>query len=230
MKIFLPFIASALVLFSQSLIAQDQDSLEVDQVADEVEQKIEDVEEYLDRKAEFGVKAGFNFSTFNDAEKFNPDSQTGLHLGLYGRYLWGERLSGKAELLYTSLGARSDEFYIFDDYSIHLNYLQLILTGEFEVAQGFRLEIGPYFGALLGAQQSFDNVNLDRVNDDEETNSDETNFVDVGFVIGGNYTFDSGFNLGVRYQQGFADALGDEFFRSASGANSNVQISLGQTF
>ena len=214
---------------SHVLIAQDQDTLEVDEAAQKVERTIDQAQDYLERKAEFGVKAGFNFSTFNDAETFNPDSQTGLHLGLYGRYLWSERLSGKVEVLYSSLGARADEFYIFDDYSIHLNYLQLIATGEFEVANGFRLEIGPYLGVLVGSQQSFGDADISRAND-ERTDGDATNFVDVGFVAGGSYTFDSGFNLGLRYQQGFADALGNEFFRSASGSNSNVQISIGQTF
>lgn len=222
------FFAVTLLVSTHSLIAQDQDTLEVDQAAQEVEQTIDEVGDYLERKAEFGVKAGLNFSTFNDAETFNPDSQTGLHLGLYGRYLWSERLSGKVEVMYSSLGARADEFYIFDDYSIHLNYLQLIVTGEFEVVNGFRLELGPYLGVLLGAQQSFGGLDITR--EGIEADADKTNFVDVGFVIGSTYTFDSGFNLGVRYQQGFADALGSDFFQSASGSNSNVQISIGQTF
>ncbi len=222
------YFVAALLASGHSLLAQEQDSLEVDQAAQKVEQAIDEVEDYLERKAEFGVKAGFNFSTFNNAETFNPDSQTGLHLGLYGRYLWSERLSGKVEVMYSSLGARSDEFYIFDDYSIHLNYLQLVLTGEFEVANGFRLELGPYLGVLLGAKQSFGGLDITR--EGVEADADKTNFVDVGFVAGGNYTFNSGFNLGLRYQQGFADALGSDFFKSASGSNSVVQVSIGQTF
>jgi hypothetical protein len=228
MKLFSMCFFIALFVSGPSLLAQDQDTPEVDQAAQEVEQTITEVEDYLERKAEFGVRAGLNFSTFNDAETLNPDSQTGLHLGLYGRYLWSERLSGKAEVMYSSLGARADEFYIFDDYSIHLNYLQLIVTGEFEVANGFRLELGPYLGVLLGAQQSFGG--LDTTREGIEADADETNFVDVGFVAGGTYTFDSGFNLGLRYQQGFADALGSNFFQSASGSNSVVQVSIGQTF
>ena len=218
----------ALLMSGPSLLAQDQDSLEVDQAAQEVEQAIDRAGDYLERKAEFGVKAGLNFSTFNDAETFNPDSQTGLHLGLYGRYLWSERLSGKVEVMYSSLGARSDEFYIFDDYSIHLNYLQLVVAGEIEVVNGFRLELGPYLGVLLGAQQSFGGLDITR--EGLEADADKTNFVDVGFIAGSTYTFNSGFTLGLRYQQGFADALGNEFFQSASGSNSNVQVSIGQTF
>ena len=228
MRIFSTFLVISALLVSQSVLAQEQDSLEIDQTANQVEEKLDDVAEYLERKAEFGVKAGFNFSSFNDAEVFRPDRQTGIHLGAYGRYLWSQRLSGKVELLYSSLGARSDEFYIFDDYSIHLNYVQLILSGEIALTKEFRLELGPYLGVLVGSQQSFGDLDVAR--EGLEADADDTNFVDVGFVIGSSYGFDSGFNVGLRYQQGFADALGNEFFRSASGSNSNIQISLGYTF
>ena len=81
---------------------------------------------------------------------------------------------------------------------------------------------------LVGSQQSFGDLDVAR--EGIAADADDTNFVDVGFVIGGTYTFDSGFNVGLRYQQGFADALGNEFFQSASGSNSNIQLSLGQTF
>ena len=137
----------------------------------------------------------------------------------------------KAELLYTTLGARADEFYVFDDYSVNLNYLQFILTGEFEVANGFRLELGPYLGVLLSSRQSFGDLDINVAEDGRlQADADDTNFVDVGFVIGSTYTFQSGFGLGLRYQQGFADALGSDFFQSASGSNSVIQLSTVYTF
>ena len=230
MKIFLPIFATVLLL-SHSLVAQDQDTLEVDQAANQVDQTIDEVAEYVERNAEFGIRVGLNFSTLNDDEVFNPDSKTALHLGLFGRYLWSERLSGKVEVLYSTLGARSDRFYVFDDYSINMNYLNLIISGELAVTEGFRLEIGPYLGVLLAARQSFHDIDIASVGDgDERANSDETNFVDVGLMAGATYTFQSGFGLGLRYQQGFADALGNDFFRGASGSHSVFQISTLYTF
>ena len=231
MKTFLTFFASTLLLASHTLIAQEQDSLEIEQAADRVEQKLDDVAEYVERNAEFGVRVGFNFSSLNSTESFGADSQTGLHLGLFGRYIWTERLSGKVEVLYSTLGARSDRFFIFEDYSINLNYIELIASGELAITQDLRLELGPYLGVLVSSRQSFDDLDVDAIQDGtEQAKSDETNFVDVGMMAGATYTFDSGFGLGLRYQQGFTEALGNDFFRGASGSNTAFQVSTLYTF
>lgn len=222
MKIFLPFIVGVLLL-SYPLAAQEIENPEVDQAAEEVEETIDEVADYVESNVDFGGKVGFNFSTLNSSETFNADTKTGLHFGLFGRYLWSERISGKVELLYTTMGARADEFYLFDDYSINLNYAQLVASGEIEVVDGFRLELGPYLGVLLSSRQSFQDIDENR--EGERAGSDDTNFVDVGFVVGSTYTFPSGFGLGLRYQQGFADALGNDFFRNASGSNAAWQLS-----
>lgn len=231
MRLFLACFTTVLLVTSHSLIAQDQDSLEVDQAANVVEEKLDDVEEYLERNAEFGVKAGLNLSSLNSTESFGADSQTGLHLGVFGRYLWSERLSGKVEVLYSALGARSDNFFVFEDYSLNLYYLNLIASGEIMLTDGFRLELGPYLGVLLSARQSFHDVNLDAIQDGRvQAKSDDTNFVDVGLMAGATYSFDSGFGVGLRYQQGFTEALGNDFFRGASGSNAVFQLSAQYTF
>lgn len=231
MKIFLTFFASALLVATHSLVAQEQDTLEVNQAASRVERELDEVTDFVERNAEFGIKAGLNFSSLNSTESFGADPQTGIHLGVFGRYLWSERISGKVELLYSSLGARSDRFYVFQDYSINLNYLSLIASGEIAITRGLRLELGPYLGVLLSARQSFNNLNLDNIQDgDDRAESDQTNFVDVGLMAGATYTFDSGFGIGARYQQGFAEALGNDFFRGASGSNTALQVSVLYTF
>ena len=231
MRLFLISFATILFATSSALFAQDQDSLEVDQAANVVEQKLDDVEEYLERNAEFGVKAGLNLSSLNSTESFGADSQTGLHLGVFGRYLWSQRLSGKVEVLYSALGARSDNFFVFEDYSLNLYYLNLIASGEIMLTDGFRLELGPYLGVLMSARQSFHDMNLDVIQDGRaQAESDETNFVDVGIMAGATYSFDSGFGVGLRYQQGFTEALGNDFFRGASGSNAVFQLSALYTF
>ncbi len=231
MRLFLISFVTTLFATSSALFAQEQDSLEVDQAANVVEEKLDDVEEYLERNAEFGVKAGLNLSSLNSTESFGADSQIGLHLGVFGRYLWSQRLSGKVELLYSALGARSDRFFVFEDYSLNLYYLNLIASGEIMLTDGFRLELGPYLGVLMSARQSFHDMNLDVIQDGRaQAESDETNFVDVGIMAGATYTFDSGFGIGLRYQQGFTEALGNDFFRGASGSNAVFQLSTLYTF
>ena len=231
MRIFLTPCMITLLLTSQVVLAQEQDSLEVDQTANQVEQKLDDVAEYVERNAEFGIKAGLSFSSLNSTEAFGADPKTGLHLGVFGRYLWSDRLSGKVEVLYNIMGARSDRFYIFEDYSLNLNYLTLIASGEIEITQGLRLELGPYLGVLVSSRQSFSDANIDAVREGEDrAESSDTNFVDVGLMAGATYTFDSGFGLAARYQQGFTEALGNDFFRGASGSNTAFQLSTIYTF
>ena len=231
MKTFLTFFAGALVVMSHALIAQDQDSLEVDEAATEVDQKVEEALDYVNRNAEFGVKAGLNFSSLNSTEAFTADAQTGLHLGVFGRYLWSDLFSGKVELLYSTMGARSDRFYVFEDYSLNLHYLDIVASGEIMLTRGLRLELGPYLGVLLSSRQSFRDINLDDIRDGEaRAGSDKTNFVDVGMMAGATYTFESGFGVGARYQQGFTEALGNDFFRGASGSNTAFQVSALYTF
>lgn len=231
MRLFLACFATLLLMTSHALIAQDQDTLEVNQAANVVEETLDDVEEYLERNAEFGVKAGFNLSSLNSTESFGADSRIGLHLGAFGRYLWSERLSGKVEVLYSSLGARSDNFFVFEDYSLKLYYLDLIVSGEIMLTDGFRLELGPYLGVLLLSEQAFQDMDLARIQEGRaQAESDDTNFVDVGIMAGGTYSFDSGFGVGLRYQQGFTEALGNDFFRGASGSNVVFQLSALYTF
>ena len=237
MKIFLPLI-TIILLSGTSLMAQDEDSLAVEEAGEKVEQAIDEAIDFAQRKGEFGIKAGLNFSTFNNADVFNPDTRTGVNFGLYARYQWTTRISGKIELLYTNLGARSDQFDVarnisFKDYSINLDYLALPILGEFMVVDGLRLELGPYIGVLVTSQQSFKSIQESRSTDVPATvnpDSDQANFVDVGIILGATYQFPSGFGIGSRYQQGFGNALGNDFFGDVSGANSVISINLEQTF
>lgn len=192
----------------------------------EMQQVEEDVDEaisYLERKFNFGIKAGLNFSTFNDAEKFNADTQTQFHLGVFTRYRFTERLSARAELLYSMKGARADEFSIFEDYSVDLDYISLPIMAEFGVTDRLSLELGPYIAVLVSSRQSFHELEGSRQMID--ISEDETNFVDVGIGGGLMYTTPTGLGIGLRYSQGVADALGKDFFRSASGSNSVIQVS-----
>ncbi len=221
-----------------ALMAQVQeDTLVVDKAGDKVEKSLDEAIAFAERRFVFGIKVGLNFSTFNAAETLEPDFQTDFHLGVFGRYQWTQRLSAKAELLYTSLGARADEFYTFSDYAINLDYLSLPILGELRVADNLRLELGPYIGVLVNSQQSFkalQPLSDPDPNDGQEPtldfNSDDTNSVDIGFMAGVTYELSEGIGLGFRYQQGFTDALGDEFLRDASGANAAFQLSFQYTF
>ncbi|MFP4093577.1 MAG: porin family protein [Cyclobacteriaceae bacterium] len=227
MRFFSLGILFAMLLAYSPLHAQE-DTLRKTEEMEQVDQTIDEAISYLDRNFNFGVKAGLNFSTFNDDQFFRADMRTRLHLGVFTRLRLTQRLSAKAELLYSMKGARADQFSIFEEYAVDLNYLTLPVMAEFALTENVLLEIGPYIGVLLNSKQSFQNLNdnLERF----DTESDQTNFVDVGLGGGITYTADSGVGVGIRYTQGLADALGDDFFRNASGANSVTQVSAYYTF
>jgi len=223
---FFSLLFSTLFLLSanSALLAQENETQEeIDEAAQEVEQEVDEVVNFVDRNFVFGLKAGLNFSTFNDAEILNPDMQTRLHIGAFSRFLFTDRLSAKVELLYSMQGARADEFSIFEDYQVELNYLSLPIMAEFGITQNIRLELGPYIAVLLSNRQSFQELqeNVEQI----DVDNDDTNFVDVGLGAGITYTANSGVGIGLRYKQGFADALGDDFFQDASGSNSVIQLS-----
>lgn len=220
-------ITSALLLFMiMPLMAQEEQ--DDTQVQEEVEETVDETLNYVDRNFNFGIKAGLNFSTFNDDKIFNADAQTRLHLGVFGRYRFTQRISLQAELLYSMKGARADEFSIFEEYSVDLDYLSLPVLVQFALGDKVNLELGPYVAVLVSSRQSFGDLNTDLETFD--VSEDEVNYVDAGLAGGVVYTASSGFGVGLRYSQGFADALGEDFFRSASGANSVIQLSAYYNF
>lgn len=188
----------------------------------DVEEEVDEAISYLDRNVNFGARAGINISSFTDDQAFNADNMLGLHIGVFGRYRVGSHLAGKLELIYSMQGARADEFSIFKDYAINLNYLKIPVLAEVIFNNKLFVEIGPYFGFLVGSNQSFEDLEQDG---SFNVNADETNTVDIGFAIGATYYISDLWGIGARYNQGFADALGEEFFQDATGANSIIQMS-----
>ncbi|MEK6481999.1 porin family protein [Catalinimonas sp. 4WD22] len=229
MKTFL-IILITMPLWMHPLFAQEEDSTQIEKASQDVEQAIDQAEDFAEKNMNFGIRAGLNFSSLNDNEVLNSDPQTGLHLGFFGRYQFSRRLSAKAELIYSMQGARDDDFSIFEEYSVNLNYLRLPILAEFMVTNNLRIEIGPYVAVLLSSRQSFSDLQAEGGNELIMTDKAETNYVDAGMGIGASYEFPSGFGLGARYTQGFADALGNDFFGGASGSNTIFQTSAYFTF
>lgn len=230
MRNFLSVFAIMMLLSVQPLLAQEQDSTQVEEAAQDAEQAIDQAEEFAERNLNFGLRAGLNFSTLNSDEGINSDPKTGVSLGLFTRYQFSRSLSAKVELLYSMMGARDDAFSNFEDYAVNLNYLTIPILAEFMPVNNFRIELGPYFGVLLSSRQSFGALLPPEDVVVIETSEDDVSSVDVGFAIGATYEFSSGFGLGARYTQGFANALGTDFFGGASGANTSFQTALYYTF
>lgn len=188
-----------------------------------IEQDVEEGVNYVKKNVDFGFRAGLNFSSFSDDEVLSADRLAGLHLGLFGRYSLSERLAIKGELIYSMQGARADKFSVFENYAINLNYLNIPVLAEITFGQNVKFELGPYVGILLDSRQSF--KELTTADTPLDVSEDDTNSIDLGVAVGLSYAMSDKFSLGARYNHGFIDALGSDFFGNAAGQNSVIQIS-----
>lgn len=188
----------------------------------EVVEGVDETIEYAKENITFGFKAGLNFASLTgENDQLNPDRLTGLNIGLYGRYPFSDRVSAKAEVMYSMQGARSDEFAAYEDFAINLNYIQIPILAEILFADVVRLEVGPYVAFEVVSRQSFKDFDVDqgeRVLFDADNNT-----VDFGFAVGATYEFSQRFAMGARYSRGLVDALGSDFL--GEGNNDVVGIS-----
>ncbi len=101
-------------------------------------------------KFEGGLKVGVNVSNFNGRVLDNHEalSRTSYHVGLLGEFALTSRWNLQPELLYSEqgFGYRND---ILEEYNVSLNYLQLPILVEFELANNLFLQSGPQIGYLL---------------------------------------------------------------------------------
>lgn len=150
-----------------------------------------------------GLKVGANLSNFHDNEVTDDNARFGFNVGVMGRTSADQAIGLQAELLYTTLGNRTDYsgFFGLVDQSVdfNLNYLQLPVMVSFRFAEGaFEVQAGGYAAFLLNAKVSTDG-DLGDGEDDVET--DNFNNMDLGLV--GGLAFNAGpVQVGIRYNYG----------------------------
>ena len=167
---------------------------------------------------DFGVKAGANFANIGGDETDDYGSRTSFHFGVTAGIAVSDNFSVQPELVYSSQGATFDFEGIDGD--VQLNYLNLPIMAQFQVADGFSVEVGPQFGFLMSA-------NL-KVDDEEEDIKDELKGLDLAAGIGVNYAMASGLNFGARYNLGLSNVNdGDDDIKNQ---NNVIQVSIGYRF
>jgi hypothetical protein len=103
--------------------------------------------------AEFGLKAGLNFSTVSDTD---GDSKTGLIFGAFYSYELNDSFSIQPELLYIQNGNKAEEGGI--TFKTKLDYLVIPVLAKFkfqgsETVKPYVLA-GPYLGLKMSAKLS----------------------------------------------------------------------------
>ena len=142
------------------------------------------------QKFSFGVAAGSNFAVQSPIADYyyNENIRTGVHGGIFSRYLVNERISFLAELNYDQLGAKNQEIKNNFDY-LNAPVLFNYSLGKSDLTPlTFDIYLGPYVGYLLKAESKTETPETSQTADLKES----TNKITGGSLLG----------FGLRYPFG----------------------------
>lgn len=169
---------------------------------------------------DFGVKAGANFATIGGDDSDEFGSRTSFHFGLTAAIAVSDNFAVQPELVYSAQGASLDFEGIEAD--VKLDYLNLPIMAQFQVADGFSIEVGPQFGFLMSAKVE--------AGGEEEDIKDDLKGLDLAAGVGVNYAMASGLNIGARYNLGLSNMNDGDDSDEFSNQNNVFQVSIGWTF
>lgn len=158
---------------------------------------------------ELGLKAGANFSTFNDA--MNVSNKTGFLFGAFAGVKFNSKLAIQSELLYSQQGAE------FDAGEIDLTYINLPVYAKIYLVKGLNFQGGPQFGFVVD-----DNVSqvFEEIGD-----SIEAKTFDLSGIVGLGYDFPMGLRFDARYNFGVTKTFDGE-----DGKNGVFSLAVGYSF
>jgi len=188
------------------------------------------------QEVKFGVKGGLNLSNFSgDTDGLDLKSRTGFHVGGFVEIKLSDKLAIQPELLYSTQGAKADNFEIeledqfyTSDVKFNLSYINIPVMFKYYVAEKFNIEAGPQIGFLTSAKtettvQGFNGSNEQDVKDIFES-------IDFGLNLGAGYDFTEHFSAGARYNLGLANIAKTESGDDSTLNNGVFSLSVGYKF
>jgi hypothetical protein len=162
-----------------------------------------------------GLKAGLNLANFGADAKDIFDSKTlvGFHVGGYLTFNVSDALSVQPEVLYNSVGAKSEGD---GDVDIVVDYISIPVMLLYNVNENFNIQAGPQLGLLLGANAKGDGASVDIKDFFKSTD------FGINFGLGANF---GKLNATARYCLGLANVFEDS--GDEKGTNNVIQLSLG---
>lgn len=165
----------------------------------------------------FGVKAGYNYSTFNNTD--DVDYKGGFIGGIYSSIkIPASPMAVQPEVLYAQYGANIDN----TDAYFRVNYIQVPVLLKFGFdTPGVKPQV--YFGPYMGF-----NVNSEIKNSDGSLNlDDQASDTDFGVAVGAALDI-SKVSIGLRYTAGLTNVANDNLDSEAK--NGALALTLGVTF
>jgi len=148
----------------------------------------------------FGIKGGINLSKLANHPNEN-DWRLGFNAGLLSHIHVTPAFSLQPEVVYSSQGAKFENFVNGQDLNLKLNYVNIPVLLQYNFNNGFRLQGGPQVGFLTGV--------ADKVGDEElhSVGTDDFNTVDFSIPVGFSYLGYSGFGVDARYNIGVSNVV-----------------------
>lgn len=150
----------------------------------------------------FGVKAGLNYSTFNNAD--GVEHKAGFLGGVYANInLPGSPIAIQPEVLYAQYGANLEG----SDGKLSVDYIQIPVLAKFGFGTpGVNIKPEVFFGPYAGF-----NINSELENANAGVNADEFfKDSDFGVVVGAGLQVTK-LNFELRYTAGLTDVLEDAY-------------------
>jgi hypothetical protein len=154
----------------------------------------------------YGIKGGFNGSTFSGADSKGSEYKAGFAAGVFANFGITDNFSVQPEVLFSQKGASVDNFQGVSANTLKstLSYIDVPILLRYntgEDGKGLFFELGPQ-GSFAVADRDFIQANGNKYN--ENTTTQDMNKVLIGYVGGIGYQITSGLSLGVRYTGDFA--------------------------
>ncbi|MET0945253.1 MAG: porin family protein [Flavobacterium sp.] len=188
------------------------------------------------QEVKFGVKGGLNLSNFSgDTEGIDFKSRVGFNVGGFVEIKLSDQLAIQPELLYSTQGAKVDNFgvelegnFYTADVQFNLSYINIPVMFKYYIVEKFNIEAGPQIGFLTSAKtkttvQGFSGS-------DEQDVKDSFESIDFGLNLGAGYDFTEHFSANARYNLGLANIAKTEPGDDSKLHNGVFSLSVGYKF
>jgi hypothetical protein len=142
--------------------------------------------------AQFGIRAGGNFSAWVGKDAVGSSLRSGIFAGGIAVLPVSKSFAIQSELLYSQEGTE------FGEAVFSFDYIRLPVLLQYRHASGFHLETGLQLGLLVSAKAKSSK------DEPAEDVKDQTKILEPGLVTGLGYRHSSGIGLDLRYSVGLS--------------------------
>lgn len=188
----------------------------------------------------YGLKGGFNTSTFSGADSNGSNYKVGFNAGAFLNFGVSDNFSVQPEFLYSQKGAAIKDFpYLTSTggtntngkYKSTLGYLDIPIMFRYNIGEdgkGLYIEVGPQGSFVLHRRDFVEDGSGNQIGS-SYTSTDDLNKVVIGYAGGIGYQITSGLGLNLRYNGDFS-----QVYKQNNGAinvhNSVFQFQVGYAF